>query len=58
MAAIDMPILKIYVKMHFTSFIFLHPRKYRTCHCDMLRVLSKDLVYQPQMFFPSLLTIQ
>ena len=58
MAAIDMPILKIYVKMHSTSFIISHPKKYKTCHCDMLRVLSKDLVHQPQMFFQSLLTIQ
>ena len=58
MAAIDMPILKIYVKMHFTSFIFSHPRKYRTCHCDMLRVLSKDLVYQPQMYHSFSLCLQ
>ena len=58
MAAIEMPILKIYIKIHSTSSIFSHPKKYKTCHCDMLRVLSKDLVYQPQIFFQSLLTIK
>ena len=58
MAAIEMPILKIYIKIHSTSFIFSHPKKYKICHCDMLRVLSKDLVYQPQIFFQSLLTIK
>ena len=58
MAAIEMHILKIYIKMHSTSFIFSHQKKYKTCHCDMLRVLSKDLVYQPQIFFQSLLTIK
>ena len=58
MAAIDMPILKIYIKMHSTSSLFSHPKKYKTCHCDMLRVLSKDLVYQLQIFLQSLLTIQ
>ena len=57
MAAIDMSILKSYIKMHPTSF-FSHRRKYKTCHCDMMRVFSKDLVYQSQMFFQSLLTIQ
>ena len=44
MAAIDMPILKIYIKMHSASFFFSYPKKYKACHCDMLRVLSKDLV--------------
>ena len=57
MAAIDMPVLKICIKTHSTSFLFSHPKKYKTCHCDMLRVLSKDLVYQSQMFFQLLLTI-
>ena len=57
MAATDMSILKIYVKMHSTSFFFSHLKKYKTCHCDMLRVLPLDLVYQSQMFFQSLLTI-
>ena len=56
MAAIDMPILKIHIKMHLTSFFFFsHPKKYKTCHCGMLRVLSKGLVYQSQMFFRVLL---
>ena len=50
MAATDMSILKIYVKMHSTSFFFSHLKKYKTCHCDMLRVLSKDIVYQSQMY--------
>ena len=27
MAAIDMPILKIHIKMHSTSFFFSHPKK-------------------------------
>ena len=57
MAAIDISILKNYIKMHSTSF-FSHLKKYKTCHSDMLRVLSKDLAYQSQMFFQSLLTIQ
>ena len=51
MAAIDMPVLKIYIKMHSKSFLFFsHLKKYKTCHCDMLRVLSKDIVYQSQMY--------
>ena len=54
MAATDMSILKIYVKMHSTSFFFSHLKKYKTCHCDMLRVLLIDLVCQSQMFFQSL----
>ena len=57
MEAIDMFILKIYIKMHSTSF-FSHLQKYKTSNCDMLSVLSKDLVYQSQMFFQSHLTIQ
>ena len=57
MAAIDMSILKIYIKMHPTRF-FLHLKKCKTRHCDMFRVLPNDLVYQSQMFFQSLLTIQ
>ena len=57
MAAIDMSILKIYIKMQSTRF-FLHLKKCKTRHCDMFRVLPNDLVYQSQMFFQSLLTIQ
>ena len=56
MAAIDMSILKIYIKMHSASFFFSYLKKYKACHCDMLRVLSIDLIYQSQMFFQSLLT--
>ena len=50
-----MSILKIYIKTRSTSFFYL--KKCETCHCDMSRVLSIDLVYQSQMFFQSLLTI-
>ena len=58
MTAIDMSMLKIYNKMYLTSFFFSsHLKKYKTCHCKMLRVLSKDRIYQSQMFFQSLLTI-
>ena len=46
MAAIDMSILKIYIKIYSTSLFFSHLKKYKTFHCDMLRVLPKDLVYQ------------
>ena len=55
MTAIDMSILKIYIKMHSMHFT---SKKYKTCRCDMLGVLAKDLVYQLQMFFQSLLTTQ
>ena len=53
----------VYIKnLHENSFnkflCFSHLKKYKTCHCDILRVLSKDLAYQSQMFFQSLLTIQ
>ena len=57
MKAIDRSILKIYIKMHSKGF-FSHLQKYKTCHCDMLSALPKDLVYQSQMSFQSLLTIQ
>ena len=57
MVAIDMSVLKIYIKMHSASFFFSHLKKYKTCHCDMLRVLSIELVYQSQMLIQSLLTI-
>ena len=57
MTAIDMSILKIYSKRHPTSFFFFFTSKYKTCHCEMLRVLSKDCVYQSQIFSQSLLTI-
>ena len=46
MAAMDMSILKTYIKMHSTSFFSFRSKKYKACHCDVLRVLSKDLVYQ------------
>ena len=36
--------------MHPTSFFFSHLKKYKTCHCEMLRVLSKDRAYQSQLF--------
>ena len=53
-----MSILKTYIKMHSTSFfVFSHLKKYETCHCDLLRVLSKDLACESQIFFQSPLTI-
>ena len=58
MAAIDMSILKMYIKMHSTIFFFSHLKKYKTCHSKMLRVLPKYLVYYSQMFFHFLLTIR
>ena len=40
MTATAMSILKIYHKIHPASFFFFTLKKYETCHCEMLTVLS------------------
>ena len=46
-----MAILKTYSEMHPTSFFFFsHLKKYKTCHCEMLRMFSKDHIFISNVF--------